>query len=329
MDGLDDIDRRIVAGLQVDGRASWAKIAAALGEPERTIARRGPELLRNGRVRIRALSNPRRFRRTEQFVLKISCTPGTAGIAAAALARRPETLYTYLLTGSADCAAEMSSPVSTFADLLIRDIGGLPGVSTASTYPVLSYFRTMHQWNPGILSADEIRNLGGAAFAEAPTDIGQSEPLGKEDRQILRVLERDGRASFEELSRATGLSVQTAQRRVEKMRRDGSLYIRAVFEPSLLGLPVEALLWVKVPFPDLDRVGIDLVSSRSVRYAAVLAGDYQLLVDAVFSSRAELYTYLKTSEWVKLTQSIEPVLVIDALKRSGTLALSFGEELDS
>ncbi|AXJ10867.1 Lrp/AsnC family transcriptional regulator [Arthrobacter sp. PM3] len=326
--GPSPLDRRIIAALQVDGRASWAKIAATLGEPERTVARRGPELLRQGRVRIRALSNPRRFRHTEQFVLKATCTPGTAGIAASALARRPDTLYTFLLTGSADCAAEMSSPVSTFSDLLIRDIGSLPGVSSASTYPVLNYFRTMHQWDPGVLTPDEVAALGGDAYVQAPTDLGQAPQLGKEDRQILRTLERDGRVSFEELSRVTGLSVQTAQRRVEKLRSEGSLYIRAVFEPALLGLPVEVLLWVKVPFPDLDHVGAELTHDPSVRYAAVLAGDFQLLIDAVFPSRAALYDYLKSAPWVKYTQSIEPAVVIDALKRSGTLALSFGQEAE-
>ena len=327
MDGLNNLDQRIVAALQVDGRASWAKIATALGEPERTVARRGAELLRDGRVRIRALPNPSRLKRLEQFVLKVACKPGTAGIAAAALARRPETFFTYILTGSADCAAELSSPASRFAELLIRDIGSIPGVSSAATYPVLSHLRTMHQWNPGVLTSAELAELGGTEYSEAPTQLRHPEQLNKEDRQILRVLERDGRCSYEELARLTGLSVQTTQRRVEKMRRDGTLFIRAVFEPALLGLPVEVLLWVKVPFPELDLVETEILSSSAVRYCAVLAGDFQLVVNAVFPSRAALYAYLKSSDWAVQAHSIEPALVVDALKRSGTLALSFGEEL--
>jgi DNA-binding Lrp family transcriptional regulator len=327
MDVLDELDQRIVGALQVDGRASWAKVAAALGEAERTVARRGSELLRDGRVRIRALPNPSRFRHLEQFVLKVACNPGSAGIAAAALARRPETLYTYILTGSADCAAELSSPASKFAELLIRDIGSIPGVRSAATYPVLSYPRTMHQWNPGVLKPEEIEALGGTRYSEAPTALEHVEQLGKEDRQLLRALERDGRASYEELARITGLSVQTAQRRVERMRREGTLFIRAVFEPALLGLPVEVLLWVKVPFPELDRVEAEMLPSSSVRYAAVLAGDFQLVVDAVFPSRAALSSYLKESAWATRAQAIEPAVVVDALKRSGTMALSFGEDL--
>jgi DNA-binding Lrp family transcriptional regulator len=309
----------------VDGRASWAKIASVLAEPERTVARRGAELLGSGQVRVRALPNPGRIGRTEQFVLKASCSPGTAGIAAAALARRTDSLFTYLLTGSADCAAEISVPAAKVAELTVREIGTIPGVASAATYPVLTHYRTMHQWDPGILSEEEKAQLGGAAYSSAPIDLDGSEGLGKEDRILAQALMQDGRASFEDLGRASGLSVQTVQRRVERMRRDGALYLRAVFEPALIGLPVEALLWVRVPFSQLDGVASMVLESSAVRYAAALAGDFQLVVDAVFESRSALYDYLRHSDWITQTQSIEPALVLEALKRSGTLAAHFGD----
>lgn len=142
----------------------------------------------------------------------------------------------------------------------------------------------------------------------------------------MRALERDGRSSYEELARLTGFSIRTTQRRVEKLRRDGTTFIRAVFEPALLGLPIEVLLWVQIPFAELDDVQADILSSPAVRYAAVLAGDYQLVINAVFASRSALYAYLKEPGWVSRARSIEPAMVIEALKRSGTLALSFGED---
>lgn len=319
------LDRRILAALQVDGRASWAKIAAALGEPERTVARRGGELVGGGQVRVRAMPNPGRIGRTEQFVLKASCSPGTAGIAAAALARRTDSVFTYLLTGSADCAAEISVPAAKVAELTVRELGAIPGVTSAATYPVLAHFRTMHQWDPGILTEEEKDQLGGAAYSSAPTDLADFGVLGKEDRVLVQALMRDGRTSYEDLGRASGLSVQTVQRRIERMRQEGGLYIRAVFEPALIGLPVEALLWVRVPFAQLDEVTSLLMESSAVRYAAALAGDFQLVVDTVFENRAALYDYLRNSAWIAQTQSIEPALVLESLKRSGTLAAHLGD----
>ncbi|GEB63822.1 hypothetical protein SAT01_12700 [Sinomonas atrocyanea] len=271
------------------------------------------------------MPNPRKIGRTEQFVLKASCSPGTAGIAAAALARRTDSLFTYLLTGSADCAAEISVPASKVAELTVREIGTIPGITSAATYPVLTHYRTMHQWDPEILNEEEKTQLGGAAYSSAPTDLGGSDALGKEDRILVQALMQDGRASYENLGRASGLSVQTVQRRIERMRQDGTLYLRAVFEPALVGLPVEALLWVRVPFPHLESVASLVLESSAVRYAAALAGDFQLVVDTVFESRSALYDYLRNSDWIARTQSLEPALVLEALKRSGTLAAHFGD----
>src|SRR3954447_24227255 len=49
---LSDVDRRIVVALQADGRATWAKVAAASGVSESTAARRGVRLLREGVVTV-------------------------------------------------------------------------------------------------------------------------------------------------------------------------------------------------------------------------------------------------------------------------------------
>ena len=52
---LSDLHLRIIAALQVDGRAPWSRIADALGEPERTVARYGVELLERGVVTVAAV----------------------------------------------------------------------------------------------------------------------------------------------------------------------------------------------------------------------------------------------------------------------------------
>jgi DNA-binding Lrp family transcriptional regulator len=49
---LDDLELRIATALQVDPRASWRRIAAVLGEPERTVARRGNDLIESRLVNI-------------------------------------------------------------------------------------------------------------------------------------------------------------------------------------------------------------------------------------------------------------------------------------
>ena len=121
------------------------------------------------------------------------------------------------------------------------------------------------------------------------------------------------------LARATGRSIQTVSRRVERLRLQGTLSVRTVFEPALIGLPVEAMLWIELSFTDVDGIGREITASPAVRYASALAGAHQMLVDAVFPSRAELYQYLRESPWVSRVRSVEPTVVIHPLKLSGVL----------
>jgi DNA-binding Lrp family transcriptional regulator len=325
---LNGLDRRIVAALQVSSRASWRTIATVLGEPERTVTRRGAELRASGHVAVRALPEPRRTRGAEQYVFRARCTPGTAAIAARGLARRPETLYSYVLTGSVDCAAEVSCPSRRFADFIVVDLGSIPGVAAAATYPVLSYFRTLHEWRPDLLEPEQVRLLEDDAGPPGSRG-GDPVALTPTDRNLLGALIRDGRTSFEDLARIAGVSIQTARRRVEQMRRDGVFFLRAIFEPEVLGLTTQALLWVQADYPQLDDVGTELVRSPAVRYAAALAGDCQLVVDLVVPDREALYSYLRTEPWTRKVRSIEPSLVVEVLKRSGLVTGRLRDEIAS
>ena len=42
---LGELDRKLVAALQVNGRASWKQVARAVDATESTVARRGQQLL--------------------------------------------------------------------------------------------------------------------------------------------------------------------------------------------------------------------------------------------------------------------------------------------
>ncbi|NBH12348.1 AsnC family protein, partial [Amycolatopsis sp. SID8362] len=47
-----ELDRRIVAALQLNGRASWGAIARHVGASESTVLRRAAQLTDSGRLRV-------------------------------------------------------------------------------------------------------------------------------------------------------------------------------------------------------------------------------------------------------------------------------------
>jgi len=319
----DSLDRRIISALQIDGRASWHRIAAALGEAERTVVRRGTRLLDSGLVRIGAMALHGR-----STVVGVRCAPGQARMVASALARRPDCVFTHVLTGSPDCVAELICPREELASLVMDELPGLPGMVETLTLPVLRHIRTIREWHSGLLTDDEIAALAGPSEAPAPSSsTGDVMPpgdapqeLSRPDRLLLNALAEDGRCTYEELGRVAGVSEATARRRLSALRREGRVRIRAVIEPALLGLPVEAVLWVRTAPARAEAVAAALTDNVHVRYASFVTGERQILVLAALPSESALYDFVTSAPWLRDVASVDTSLVLGSLKRGGMLA---------
>ena len=306
---LGDLERRLIGALLVDGRASWRAIAAALEEPERTIARRGAELIASGVVRVTG-TRPR----GTSIVVRAKSAPGMVRVATRALASRPDSTFAYVLTGASDSVCELFCPPQQMADLITEDLPGTPGILSSTTMPVLRYFKTVHDWQPGLVSDAVVRQLRVDPLAEAATR--HDAPLDDVDDAIQAALARDGRASFADLGAAAGVSEVTARRRLDVLRSTGRTFIRAVVDPADIGLPVEALLWLRASPHEIESVGRALAAEPRVRYVAACLGEYQLLVDVTQPSIEALQRFIG-GPWSASIAAMDSSLVVKAMKRSG------------
>jgi Lrp/AsnC family transcriptional regulator, leucine-responsive regulatory protein len=72
------------------------------------------------------------------------------------------------------------------------------------------------------------------------------EELPDLDRQIVRLLGEDGRMSFTDLSRATGLSTSAVHQRVRRLEARGVIRgYAAVVDPEAVGLPLTAFISIR------------------------------------------------------------------------------------
>ena len=63
------------------------------------------------------------------------------------------------------------------------------------------------------------------------------------DRQILSLLQQDGRRTYDDIGREVGLSAPSVSRRIERLREKGALRgFTAVVDPGALGWGTEALV---------------------------------------------------------------------------------------
>jgi len=116
------------------------------------------------------------------------------------------------------------------------------------------------------------------------------------DREILAVLQHDGRLTVTELAERVGLSVSPCHRRLRALERSGviSAY-RAVVEPTAVGLMFEALVLVSMRAADRATVSAfegAVAAIPGVVRAQRLFGDPDYLLQVVAADLAayqELY----------------------------------------
>jgi Lrp/AsnC family transcriptional regulator, leucine-responsive regulatory protein len=115
------------------------------------------------------------------------------------------------------------------------------------------------------------------------------------NRRIISLLAYDGRMSFTELARRTGLSVSAAQQRVRRLERRGVIKrYTALIDPDDAGLPLTAFVSIK-PF---DPSAADDAPERLAHLAAIeachsVAGEENYILKVRVASPAALEELLQ------------------------------------
>lgn len=308
---LDPLDRKIVAALQVDGRAPWHRIAEVLDESERTVTRRGTALLASNVVRVSTLSG-----HNSAVLVRAECALGSVRSTATALSQRSDCVYAYALSGASDVVAEIRVGTSGLAGLVLDELPATIGLVRAHTDPVLRVLQSVRQWRPPILTPHQVASLEVPPFGVQQPSAQDQAPLSANDRAITRSLGEDGRATVTTLARQAGISESTARRRLEWLQANGHLWSRAVVEPAHLGYPVEAMLWIRLLPGQMEAFSAKVVGNPHVREAIALAGEFDLAVNVAVPDQATLFD-LVSGSWRSLVQTAQVSVVLQAMKRSG------------
>ncbi|MFF3499810.1 Lrp/AsnC family transcriptional regulator [Streptomyces sp. NPDC003247] len=107
------------------------------------------------------------------------------------------------------------------------------------------------------------------------------------DKTLIRLLQRDGRASYTDLGKEVGLSAPAVRARVQRLTERGLLQFAAVTDPLRLGLPVMALLAIKVDGGLKETIDA-LERIDSVIYLVSTAGSCDLFAEVVCRTMDDL-----------------------------------------
>ena len=136
---MDELDHKIIALLQMDGRASNAKIAREVGVSEGTVRRRLRRLTKDDVVHIVAVPNLEKLGYATTALVGLQTGPGMSDTVAESLASLPESHYVAVTTGSYDVFvwAGLESAES-LGNFLRTKVGVIEGVQRTATFVNLS-----------------------------------------------------------------------------------------------------------------------------------------------------------------------------------------------
>jgi DNA-binding Lrp family transcriptional regulator len=290
---ITELDRRLVAALQLNGRASWTQVARALGAPESTVARRGQQLIDSGLVGVTGVLDHLRCGLGISLMVRMRCRPGTANAVAGALAELPEARFVTVVSGSADVAAEfVVRDHHDVTRVLVDDLPRPDAITETESMMVVRKFSAVEEWDTGLLPPEAGALLRPDGVRTGHREWSEPERLTEQEFAIARLLGADGRASYAQLAAACGISESTAARRVESLVRRGCLRFRTLFETRLIGLGVEFMQWLAVEPGELENVGAQLAKHPSTQYVSATTGRFNLCLHGVLPGYGDLYQYL-------------------------------------
>ncbi len=132
---MDDLDRKLIELLQVNGRASNARIARQVGVSEGTVRRRLRRLIQDEIIRVVAIPDPEKMGLKTVALIGIQAEPDKIEAVAAKLGELPEAQYIALTTGSYDMFVWVALPTSEELGRFLRSkVGVTPGIRRTETF---------------------------------------------------------------------------------------------------------------------------------------------------------------------------------------------------
>lgn len=143
---LDDVSKKIIEQLQVDGRRSYAEIGKAVGLSEAAVRQRVQKLTESGVMQVVAVTDPMQLGFFRQAMIGIRASTDTR-VLAEQLAAIEAVDYLVLTAGRFDILAEVvCEDDDELLELLNSRIRNLDGVLSIETFVYLKLRKQFYNW---------------------------------------------------------------------------------------------------------------------------------------------------------------------------------------
>ncbi|MGS2585944.1 Lrp/AsnC family transcriptional regulator [Streptomyces hebeiensis] len=292
---IDELDRRVIAALQLNGRAPWSAVARWAGASETTAQRRYQALRERRLLHVVAALELDRTTAGSSMLVRVQALPGKGLELAEVLADCREVRFLAVVTGTADLIVDfVAQDNEHLMRLLFTDLPGAHLIAGTECVAVIRTFTSAALWDTGLLPAEAAANLRPAALA-TPCDREDwdqaPQALSDLEHAVADALAPDGRLPVSTLARRLGRSESSVARALDRLVGRGVLHFRTLVEPALLGYDAEFMVWLSIEPDRLDAAGRQLARHPGTKFLAAATGRFNLVGHVVLPRRTDLFRY--------------------------------------
>ncbi|MBN9612955.1 MAG: AsnC family protein [Actinobacteria bacterium] len=316
---LDELDLAIVHALQLDARAPWTRVGAAVGADSATVAKRWDQMRAESLAWLTCWPKPAQWESSTDLAMVVV----QADVDIAAICALPWAL-TIDETSAGIVALVASGGDLRLLGARVRELGRVAGIGQARTaeaprmHVVAAVLAEDSTWRTRALDAR------GQRVMTAPAATGMPHPPKPEHVAELRAaLAEDPRMSAGRLAGRLGVSEATARRAVDRAAASGRLGLGCDLAMPSAGLRRGAMLWARSAEP--HAAGAQARWLPQAYRVLEVVGPASLCVNV----RATTLTALPETEH-QLGQEIEIVdrwTVLGERKRNGHLLDDWGRSV--
>jgi Lrp/AsnC family transcriptional regulator for asnA, asnC and gidA len=278
---LDELDLRLIAELERDGRQSVSELAGRLRLSWSTIADRLERLEQEKVIRFLTLIDPLAIGHTKQVLVAINVPPSQIDAVARRLADIREVYHVSIHTGRYDIFASVSLPEAVdLWDFVNSSLAPIKDITRAETMVTL-----------------KVPKFSLSLLANRSRSAGRSQPpkrsLDDLDYRLLGQLRANPRSAYTSLAASAGCSKATARRRIERLIEDQILQVIAVADPIRLGYSIRANIGLAVRPGMIDKAASALVASSETHHVVITTGSFDLLCTTFLKTQEDLSRFVR------------------------------------
>jgi len=270
---LDEVDKALIAQLELDARTPFAHLGATVGLSADAVRERVRRLQRDRVVEFVAAVSPAVLG-IERIALVGLRTRGPLDVIGGELSLVPEVDFVAAVAGRYSFLVELMCRDSDDLLRVLTQVTSIAGVDVAQVY---SYLRVW-KWNAG----------GRRTPLKAGSSVdGRSPGLDDIDRLLTAELQKDARASFSAMASNLSLSYSLVRRRVQALLRSEDVSLVTVVNRITTGTATMASIGLRTE-GELRPVARSLVELPEVEIAILTTGPFDMLLEVAVASERDL-----------------------------------------